>query len=125
MTISEGSVKLSSMSVSTCMFGITALLAGVSPAWAQVSLGAASQFAILGSTNVTCTGGSVVVGDIGVFPGSFTNTGCTIAGGSPPPATYAAAALAQTDLLTTDAWGCGKLIAGGVFIYNQAPKRRM
>src|ERR1700733_10443977 len=100
MTISESSANPSSRFLSTCMLGIGALLAGVSPAWAQVSLGAASQFSILGSTNVTCTGGSVVVGDIGVFPGSFTDTGCTIAGGS-PPTTNAAAALAQTDLLTT------------------------
>ena len=95
MTISESSVTLSTKSVSTCMIGIAALLAGVSPAWAQVSLGAASQFSVLGGTNVTCTGGSVVIGDIGVSSGSFTDTGCTIAGGS-PPTTNAAAALAQS-----------------------------
>jgi hypothetical protein len=99
MTISESSTNLSSRFLSTCMLGIGALLAGVAPAWAQVSLGAASQFSVLGGTNVTCTGGSVVVGDIGVSSGSFTNTGCTAGGGS-PPATNAAATQAQTDLLT-------------------------
>jgi Ice-binding-like len=124
MTISESSVKQSRMSVSTCMLGIIALLAGVPPAWAQVSLGAASQFSILGSTNVTCTGGSVVVGDIGVFPGSFTNTGCTIAGGS-PPATNAAAALAQTDLLTAyssvQSMPCTQTILTAAFTGNVPP----
>src|ERR1700723_3809106 len=98
MTISESSANPSSRFLSTCMLGIGALLAGVSPAWAQVSLGAASQFSVLGGTNVTCTGGSVVLGDIGVFPGSFTDTGCTKAGGY-PPATNAAAVQARTDML--------------------------
>jgi hypothetical protein len=124
MTKSESSVKQSRMSVSTCMLGIIALLAGAPPAWAQVSLGAASQFSILGSTNVTCTGGSVVVGDIGVFPGSFTNTGCTIAGGS-PPATNAAAALAQTDLLTAyssvQSMPCTQTILTAAFTGNVPP----
>jgi hypothetical protein len=98
MNRSEISVKPIRKLVSTCTLGIAALLAGVSPAWAQVSLGAASQFSVLGGTNVTCTAGSVVTGDIGVYSGSFTNTGCTMAGGS-PPATNAAAVLAQADLL--------------------------
>jgi len=63
------------------------------------SLGAASPFAILGGTNVTCTSPGVITGDVGVSPGSaFTNTGCAISGGT-PPATAAAAALARTDFL--------------------------
>jgi hypothetical protein len=67
-------------------------------AFAQApSLGAASGFAVLGGTNVTCTAGSVV-GNVGVSPGSFTNTGCTITG-STPPATNATAALARTAFL--------------------------
>jgi hypothetical protein len=80
-----------------------ALLAGAFPAWAaQVSLGAASNFAALGGTNVTCTAGSVVTGDVGVSPGSvvpYTNTGCTIAG-AVPPATNAAAAQARLALIS-------------------------
>jgi len=86
--------------LSTCLFAIAALLGGASPAWAQVSLGTASGFSVLGGTAVTCTAGSVV-GDLGISPGitaSFTNTGCTIAGGT-PPATNAAAASARTDFL--------------------------
>ncbi|MFC5474763.1 ice-binding family protein [Paraherbaspirillum soli] len=98
MNRSAISIKPIRKFVPICILGIVALSGGVSPAWAQVSLGAASEFSILGGTNVTCTSGSVVTGDIGVYPGSFTNTGCTMAGGS-PPATNAAAALAQADLL--------------------------
>ena len=87
--------------LSTFLFAIAALLGGVSPAWAQVPLGAASEFAVLGGTAVTCTAGSVV-GDVGISPGitaSFTNTGCTVAGGT-PPATNAAAAQARYDFLS-------------------------
>lgn len=79
-----------------------ALLGGTSSAFAAVpSLGAASNFAVLGGTNVTCTTG-VIAGNVGVAPGSavpFTNTGCTIAG-SMPPATDPAAAQARTDFLS-------------------------
>ena len=72
-------------SFSTCLFATAALLVGASPAWAQVPLGAASGFSVLGGTNVTCTAGAVA-GDVGVSPGGaipFTNTGCTIAGATP------------------------------------------
>jgi hypothetical protein len=88
-------------SLSTCLLATAALLVGASSAWAQVPLGAASEFSVLGGTNVTCTAGAVI-GDVGVSPGSavpFTNTGCTIAGAM-PPATNAAAALARTDFLS-------------------------
>jgi hypothetical protein len=86
--------------LSMSLLATSALLGSALPAWAQVSLGAASEFSVLGGTNVTCTAG-VVTGDAGVFPGSavpFTNTGCTIAG-STPPATNAAAAQARTAFL--------------------------
>ncbi len=89
--------------LSTCLIAAVALLVGASPALAQVSLGAASGFAVLGGTNVTCTAGTVVTGDVGVSPGSavpFTNTGCTIAGATPPE-TNAAAAAARTAFLNT------------------------
>ena len=74
--------------------------------WAQApSLGSAASFAVLGGTNVTCTAPGVIAGDVGVSPGSavpFTNTGCTIAGGT-PPGTDAAAGLARPVFLS--AWG--------------------
>jgi hypothetical protein len=85
--------------LSTWLIGTAALLFGVSPAWAQVSLGAAAPFAILGGTAVTLTVGSVTVGDVGVFPGSaYTNTGDLVSG-AVPPATNAAAVLAHSDFL--------------------------
>jgi len=70
-------------------------------AWAQTApaLGAASGFEVLAGTAVTCTTSSVVIGDVGVFPGTaFTNTVCMVAGRT-PPATRAAAELARTDFL--------------------------
>jgi len=87
--------------LSTCLLATAALLVGASPAWAQVALGAAAGFSVLGGTNVTCTDG-VVSGDVGVSPGAtvpFTNTRCTIAGGM-PPATNTAAAPARTAFLS-------------------------
>ncbi len=89
--------------LATCLLATAALLGGTAPAWAQVSLGAASDFAVLAGTNVTCTDGSVITGDVGVSPGSavpYTNTGCTIAGAT-PPATDAAATSARTAFLGT------------------------
>jgi hypothetical protein len=86
----------------TCLLATAALLVGGSPAWAQVSLGAASEFAVLGGTNVTCTGPGSITGDVGVSPGSavpFTNTGCVITGAF-PPATNIAAAGARTAFLS-------------------------
>ncbi len=88
--------------LSASLLVAAALLGGVTPVWAQVSLGAASGFAVLGGSNVTCTAGSVI-GDVGVSPGSavpFTNTGCTMTGGT-PPATDPAAVQARADFLST------------------------
>jgi len=85
----------------TSLLATAALFGVASRAGAQVPTAAVSQFAALGGTNVTCTGGSVV-GDVGTSPGSavpYTNTGCTIAGAS-PPATDQAAAQARSDFLS-------------------------
>jgi hypothetical protein len=78
-----------------CLFATAALLGGISPAWAQVSLGAASGFAVLGGGAVTCTN-SVITGDVGAG-GVFANVGCAITGGM-PPATNPAVAGALTGL---------------------------
>jgi hypothetical protein len=56
------------------------IIYGASPAVAQISLGAAEGFAVLGGSAVTCTD-SVVIGDVGVDSGgAVTRTNCTIAG---------------------------------------------
>ena len=86
--------------LSKSLLATVALLVGAFPAWAQApDLGAASAFSVLGRTNVTCTAPGSIIGDVGVSPGTFTNTtGCVITGAT-PPATNAAAALAQTAFL--------------------------
>ena len=68
--------------------------------WAQATaptLSTAATFAVLGSSNVTCTAPGVISGDVGVSPGVFTNTtGCLIVGTvhqGDPAATNALAAL--------------------------------
>lgn len=114
------------------LLAAAALLGGASPTWAQLSeepqppVGTASGFAVLGGTNVTCTAGSVV-GNVGVSPGSavpFTNTGCTITGGT-PPATNAAAASARTAFLSAYAAlqtrSCTQSLTGTLAGQNLAP----
>lgn len=49
---------------------IAMLVFGVAPAWAQISLGTASDFGVLGGSTVTNTGPTVVNGELGVSPGS-------------------------------------------------------
>jgi hypothetical protein len=57
-----------------CFLAAVALLplGSFTAAWAQTapSLGTASAYAALGSSTVTCTGGSIITGDVGVSPGS-------------------------------------------------------
>lgn len=84
------------------LLGVASLASAQRSMPPQAPVGTVGDFAVLGGTNVTCTTGSVV-GDVGVSPGSaasFTNTGCTITGGT-PPATDAAAVQARTDFLNT------------------------
>ncbi len=108
-----------------CLLAIAALLASASfqPASAQSapSLGAASSFSVLGGQAVTCTS-SVITGDVGVSPTpAFTNTGCTIAG-STPPATDVAAALARAAFLNAYAaigvMPCSQTISTAAFTGN-------
>ncbi|RPJ53233.1 MAG: IPTL-CTERM sorting domain-containing protein [Acidobacteria bacterium] len=82
--------------------GFAALLCGASPAMAQISLGTAENFGVLGGSTVTNTGPSLITGHLGVSPG-------TAVTGFPPgivvaPSTIhsadAVAAQAQIDLTT-------------------------
>lgn len=95
-------IKKPQIYLSTCLLATAALIGGISSASAQApALGAAARFAVLGGTAVTCTGGAVV-GDVGISPGitaAYTNTGCAVAGGT-PPATNAAAVAAHADFIT-------------------------
>ena len=74
--MNHGQKHLSRLAV---IFPFAALLYS-SPALAQVSLGAAEAFAVLGGTAVTCTD-SAVGGDVGVnLGGAITQTNCTTTG---------------------------------------------
>jgi len=89
--------------LSTSLFGIVALLGVTSPSWAQVNLGKAAVFAVLGGSAITCTTGSVVTGNVGISPGTaaaFTDTGCTFTGTVPPVTSPTKSANARTDFLT-------------------------
>ena len=96
--------------LSASLLATAALLGSTTTALAApVSLGAASDFSVLGAT-VTCTT-SVIAGDVGISPAiAFTNTGCTIAGGM-PPATNAAAVGARTDFLSASTTLSGTRLA--------------
>jgi hypothetical protein len=118
-------MKYQNKYVFVCLLAIATFLsvASFQPALAQSapSLGAASGFSVLAGQAVTCTN-SVITGDVGVSPTpAFTNTGCTIAGNT-PPATDVAAALARTAFLSTyNALGlmpCGQTFSTAVFTGN-------
>lgn len=62
---------------------VAALLCGSTALHAQTSLGSAGSFGVLGSSTVTNTGPTTVVGDVGVSPGtSLTTTGGLIVTGT-------------------------------------------
>ena len=79
--------------------GTLALLLGASTALAQVSLGSAQSFGVLGGSTVTNTGPSVITGNVGVSPGSsVTGFPPGVVVGGAIHANDATAAQAQTDL---------------------------
>src|ERR1051326_4517028 len=83
------------------MVVIAVVLCGAAPAFAQIPLGTAQNFAVLGGSTVTNTGPSAIHGNLGVSPGSSV-TGFppgTVTGGS-IHAADAVAAQAQSDLTT-------------------------
>ncbi|MBA2259384.1 MAG: DUF3494 domain-containing protein, partial [Acidobacteria bacterium] len=98
--------------------GLTTLLCSSSPALAQSYLGGNLRpFAILGATTVTCTGASVITGDVGVSPGAAVvgfPVPCTDTGTI--HAADATAAAAQGDLTTAfntlTAQACGRDLTG-------------
>jgi ice-binding like protein/exosortase sorting signal-containing protein len=100
---------------------LAALALAATAASAQnVSLGTASNFAVLGGSAVTNTGPSVVSGSVGVFPGSSITgfpPGSIVPGTGFLHAADPIAQQAQADLTAayTDAAGrvCGTTIAGG------------
>ena len=83
------------------MVVIAVVLCGAAPAFAQIPLGTAQNFAVLGGSTVTNTGPSNITGNLGVSPGSSV-TGFppgVVTGGS-IHAADAVAAQAQSDLTT-------------------------
>lgn len=83
------------------IIGITAALFSPSAAFAQIPLGTAQSFAVLGGSTVTNTGATIITGDLGVSPGSAV-TGFppgVVTGGS-IHAADAVAGQAQADLTT-------------------------
>jgi hypothetical protein len=80
---------------------ITAFILGSSPAFAQISLGTAQNFGVLGGSTVTNTGATTVNGNVGVSPGSaVTGFPPGIVSGGSIHSNDAVAQQAQNDLTT-------------------------
>jgi hypothetical protein len=82
--------------------GFAALVFAASPALAQITLGTAASFGVLGGSTVTNTGSSIIVGNLGVSPGTAV-TGFPPGVVTPPGIIHSAdaiAAKAQVDLTT-------------------------
>jgi len=83
------------------VIGITAMFAGPATLMAQVNLGNAQSYAVLGGTTITNTGASSINGDVGVSPGSaITGFPPGIVTGGSLHAGDSSAAQAQTSLTT-------------------------
>ena len=97
---------------------VALLLFAVTPVFAQISLGTADSFAVLGGSTVTNTGPTAITGNVGVSPGSSV-TGFppgAVAGGT-IHAADAVAAQAQSDL--TIAYGAAAGTACNVDLTGQ------
>lgn len=87
------------------------------PAAAQIPLGTAATYAVLGASTVTNTGSSMITGNVGVSPGnSITGFPPGIVTGGSLHAADSSAAQAQTDLTTAynaaAAFPCGTDLTG-------------
>jgi hypothetical protein len=71
----------------------------------HVPLGDAYSFAVLGATEVTNSGATVINGDIGVSPGTAVGGGYTVNGTNHGNDAVAAAAQVSLDAAMTNAWG--------------------
>lgn len=81
--------------------GLAAFLLGPSPAFAQISLGTAQNFGVLGGSTVTNTGATTVNGNVGVSPGSaVTGFPPGVVVGGAIHSNDAVASQAQNDLTT-------------------------
>jgi Ice-binding-like/Putative Ig domain len=85
----------------TFAIALSALLIAASPVAAQISLGTAQSFAVLGGSTVTNTGPSAINGNVGVSPGtSITGFPPGVVSGGVLHAGDATAGQAQSDLTT-------------------------
>jgi hypothetical protein len=82
-------------------FAVAGLLLGSGVASAQITLGTAQNFAVLGGSSVSNTGSSVINGNVGVSPGSsVTGFPPGLVTGGAIQSNNAVAAQAQSDLTT-------------------------
>ncbi len=117
-------LRLLTLSVPSLVFAMTlvATAPSASAAQAEVGLGTATSFAVLGGSTVTNTGPTTISGDVGVSPG-------TAVVGFPPGlvangtihAADAVALKAQSDVTTAfnDAAGRGPVVGAGVDLGGQ------
>ncbi len=83
----------------SAVWALAALVLLTAPAFAQVTLGTAQNFAVLGGSTVTNTGASSITGDVGVSPGTqVTGFPPGVIVGGVIHAADAVAGQAQTDL---------------------------